>query len=152
MDTLVQSGVADSLAYIGAISQIVVALVAVTALIIAWRQVQASKQLSALEAYERYHILCLEYPNFGSGQVRLENAKRLETDQYCVFVSYALMTAERILMQFPSDEAWVEAVKDDIRIHRKMISSDYFKPYRHNQTAVVASLIEEVLSEPQVQA
>ena len=132
---------------IGAIANVLIATIAGIALYIGWRQVHVSRELSALEAYENYHLVTVEHPKFAGGTIDFEKASSDERECYSCYVSYALMTGERIMSLFPRDEGWVEAIKDDIRIHRAFIASDHFTPYRENQTDRMAELIREVLAE-----
>ncbi len=133
---------------ISAMANVVVAIIAGIALYIGWRQVHVSREISALEAYENYHLVSLDHPKFATGNIDFDKASAEHRECYSCYVSYALMTGERIMSLFPHDEGWVEAIKDDIRIHRSFIASDHFKSYRDNQTERMSELICEVLAEP----
>jgi hypothetical protein len=137
------------LAVISMIADVVVALFAGAALVIGWRQVRISRELSALEAYEHYHLLCLQHPKFSGGAFGFEACSAQDRDSYCTFVLFALMTGERILNIFPRNESWRESIRDDIRIHRRLIRSTHFEAYKRNQVRPMSDLIDEVLAEPE---
>ena len=137
----------NTLAIIGSASNVLVAIFAGIALFIGIRQVNISREVSALSAYENYHMACLQYPDFAGGRINHSKCDPKTLDCYLTFVLYALMTGERVLKLFPADETWVYAVKDDIRLHRSLIASDYFAGYRAHQDPVIRALIDEVLEE-----
>ncbi len=127
-----------------AVANVAIALFAGIALFVAIRQIHISREVSSLSAYESYHLACLQYPDFATGLRACDPAKR---DCYLTFVLFALMTGERVLKLFPKDETWIYAVKDDIRLHRDIIASDYFRGYREHQDLAIRQLIDEVLAE-----
>lgn len=131
----------------GATAEAVVAVFAGVALFVGLRQVRISHEVGALEAYENYHMTCLQYPQFSSGRLNFERCSATERDCYLTFVLYALMTGERVLRLFPKDQTWVFAVKDDIRLHRRFIASPHFRNYRRFQDRMIRWLIVEVLKE-----
>jgi len=133
-------------------SSAIVALFAGIALIVGVRQVHISREVSALSAYESYHIACLQYPEFAGGMTDWRRASSQRRDCYTTFVLFALMTGERVLKLFPRDDTWIYAVKDDIRLHRDIIGSDEFRGYRDHQDPLIRQLIEEVVDEPQAPA
>jgi hypothetical protein len=125
----------------------VLAVTAVVALWVAWRQIGISRELAALEAYENYHSMCLRYPQFTTGEVDFRNFNRQEKEQYKIFVLYTLMMDERIYTLFPRDRGWRFSIKDDIRTHKRFISSEEFAQDLSSQGWSFTSLIDEVLAE-----
>ena len=134
--------------WLAPVTNLLIALFAGVALIVAVRQIKISREISALAAYENYHLLCLQYPRFAGGRLDYENSDPDELDSYIVFVLYMLMTGERIFALFPREPGWCHAIEDDIRIHRRFIASEQFREYRENQEWQIKSLIDKVLSEP----
>jgi hypothetical protein len=132
---------------VSAASDVAVAFVASIALFLAWRQVKASHETGALTAYENYHTLALAHPALASGRFNFEAADPDEVDRYAFFVSYTLMTGERITAIYPKDESWAESIRDDIRMHRRFISSPLFRPFLENQPPRMRLLIDQVLRE-----
>lgn len=135
---------------VGIAANVIVASAASIALWIGWRQVSISREISALEAYENYHLLCLQYPKYSTGRIDFEKSKADELDSYTVFVLYTLMIGERIYSLFPNDKGWMFSIEEDIRIHRRFIASDIFSYHLHNQQWLIRPLIERVLEEPQL--
>ena len=68
--------------------------------------------------------------------------------QYEMFVLYSLMIGERIYGLFPRDKGWRYSIKDDLRMHKRFLNSDAFKPHLQGQEWRMLPLIEEVLLEP----
>jgi len=132
---------------ISAIANVAVALFAAIALWVGWRQVLLSREMSALEAYENYHVVAVEHPEFASGRFDFEAAAPDEVERYCLFVHFVLMAGERVLRLFPNDRAWTFAVEDDVRIHRRFISSVYFEEYLAYQDPRMSVIIQRVLKE-----
>ncbi len=128
-------------------SNLALAVFAAIALIVGVHQVHISREVSALTAYESYHLACLQYPDLACANVGWKRCGEVRREHYCTFVLFALMTGERVIKLFPRDPTWIHAVKDDIRIHRDFIASDGFKSFRENQNWRVCRLIEEVLEE-----
>jgi hypothetical protein len=126
---------------------VVVALIAGLALYLAWRQIGVSRELSALDAYENYHSMCLQYPEFSCGNVPFKRFASAKRRQYEVYVLYTLMMDERIYALFPNDEAWLFSIKDDIRLHSEFIASPHFIEHLSNQGWKILPIIEEVLAE-----
>ncbi|MEQ1882786.1 MAG: hypothetical protein ABL878_17665 [Burkholderiales bacterium] len=116
------------------------------ALYVGLKQVAISREISALSAYESYHMTCINHPEFSAG-FAFDKASELEIERYRMFVLYALMTGERILNLFPKDKLWIFAIEDDVRIHQEFLSSDHFRPYRGKQDPKMSALIERVLSQ-----
>ena len=59
-------------------SNLAIAIFAAIALYIGLRQVKDSREVSALSAYENYHILCLQYPKYSIG---LQNFDELSEEE-----------------------------------------------------------------------
>ena len=130
---------------ISAATNITVALAAIAALFFARQQVRASREISALEAYEDYHKFAIEYPQFCTGP-NPKNLNDREVFRYIYFVLYILMVAERIFITVPKRESWIPSIEEDIRIHKKLISSEQFSPYLQQEWAI-SYLISKVLAE-----
>jgi hypothetical protein len=52
---------------ISTFANVVLAVIAMTALVIAGRQVRVSREMEAITAYERYHHLVMELPSLTAG-------------------------------------------------------------------------------------
>lgn len=112
------------------VANIIIAGAAAAALYLGWRQIGISRELSALEAYENYHMMCLQYPEFSNGDVDYEGLDKIELSQYTVYVLYTLMMVERIHALFPKDEGWHFSICDDIRMHEIYRLGRLFPPSR----------------------
>lgn len=130
---------------ISATSSIVVGFAAVAALILAWFQVRVSREISAISAYEDYHKLSLQYPEFGLGADH-EKLSELDKRRYLFFVLYALMVGERIFLMSRAGREWTDAIESDVRLHKKFMLSDEFSTYRAQDWAI-NPIIERVLAE-----
>jgi len=139
--------VSAALAVATNVANITIAGAAAAALYLAWRQIGISRELSALEAYENYHMMCLQYPQFSNGNVDFEGFDKIELSQYTVYVLYTLMMVERIHALFPNDEGWRFSICDDIRMHKKFIASEVFSRHLANQQWAILPLIMTVLRE-----
>jgi hypothetical protein len=137
----------EALAIAGSVANIVVAAIAALALFLAWRQIGVSRELSALEAYENYHSMCLQHSEFSSGKVDFASFDAAKRQQYQVYVLYTLMMDERIFALFPKDAGWIFSIKDDIEMHWEYIASPYFSDHLANQQWKILPLIQEVLAE-----
>ena len=122
-----------------------VAIAAVAALFLARHQIQASREVSALEAYEDYHKFAIEYPEFCIGPDP-KSLPENERFRYTYFVLYILMVGERIYITVPRHDSWTAAIEGDIRIHKKLISSTHFSQYLKQEWAI-NHLIAKVLAE-----
>jgi hypothetical protein len=124
-----------------------VAAAALAALYLGWRQVGISRELSALEAYENYHLTCLQYPEFSCGGVEFDKFDENHLRKYEVYVLYTLMMGERIFALFPNDVGWRYSICDDIRMHRQFIESEHFSEHLAHQGWKILPLIKSVLAE-----
>ena len=137
----------ETLAALGGVANIVVAIIACVALFLAWRQIGVSRELSALQAYETYHSMCLQYSEYSSGNVDFASFDAAKLQQYQVYVLYTLMMDERIFALFPKDAGWIFSIKDDIEMHWEYIASSHFADHLANQQWNILPLIREVLTE-----
>jgi hypothetical protein len=137
----------EALTVAGGLANILVSVTAALALYLAWRQIKISRELSALEAYEKYHEMCLQFPQFGSGHVDYEQLSKSDSRAYVIWVLYTLMIGERIFALFPKDEGWCFSIMDDIRMHRKFIASEHFAYHLQGQGWTITPLIKRVLDE-----
>jgi len=119
------------------------AIVAIAGLFVAMRQIRSSREVEALNAYEKYHHLCLEYPEFGTGDFDWASAEPVERRRYFVFVLSVLLTIERILVLFPRDRVWRAAFLDDLDCHERFLRSDEFVMYQPAIDKAVLRLVEE---------
>jgi len=132
----------DWLSWVSALSSFGTLLVALAALVFALRQIRLSKELEALNSYESYHRLLLEYPSLGSGQVNLE-APSIEKWKYETFVLSMLLTMERVMVLRPSDPSWEFALEDDLNAHKEFLSSKDFVPLMGTLHRDVAAFIKQ---------
>jgi hypothetical protein len=128
-------------------TNVLLTLFAATALYVGYRQILISNEIAARSAYENYHLLCLQYADLSCGDVNFEKFNSVDLDRYTVFVLYMLMTGERVYTLFPHDAGWRFALEDDVRKHKKFISSPHFAAHRHQQGWLTQDLIEHVLAE-----
>ena len=131
---------------VSAIANLIVATVALVALFLAWRQISVSRELSALEAYENYYSMCLQYPHFSSGAVDFEKFNAAKLRQYEIYVLYTLMMDERIFALFPNDKGWIYSIEDDIRMHLSYISSLHFSEHLEHQNWKILPIIQRVIA------
>ena len=131
----------------GVFSNLVLALTAGIALFLAWRQIAISRELGALEAYENYHIICLQYPEMASGKVNFGDFDHDKLRQYEMFVLYTLMVAERIFALFPHDKEWRFSIEDDVRMHVEFIRSEHFVGHLRKQGWSILHIITAVMNE-----
>ena len=137
------------LATLGSLANLIVALVAMVALYMASRQIAISRELSALEAYENYHSMCLQYPEYSSGSVNFEKFDNEKLQQYQIYVLYTLMMDERIFALFPKDSGWIFSIEDDIQMHLGFIKSIHFKMHLENQNWKILPIIQRVIAKSQ---
>ena len=137
----------NALIVAGSLANIVVAVTAGAALYLAWSQIKLSRELSALDAYERYHEMCMEYPQYVDGSLDYKTLNATERSCYETFVLYTLMIDERIYSLFPDDDAWHYSIMDDIRSHKPFIGSDDFGHHLEGQGWTITPLIKRVLAE-----
>lgn len=117
-------------------------ILAAMGLSIAARQIQTAREIEALNGYEKYHHLCLEYPDLACADFDHEGASAVDKQRYEVFVASMLLTIERIIVLFPRDKVWRAAFDDDIGRHAKFLGSDQFKRYRPTINPEVLELID----------
>jgi hypothetical protein len=134
--------------WISAVSNLIVAAAAAAALYIGWRQVTISREISALEAYEDYHRLCIEYPEFSDG-ADVDELSEIDKKRYVSFVLFVMMTGERVYSLFPNDDSWCDSLRDDFRTHRHLLEHEVFSTFRR-QKWLTGALLESVLAEPPV--
>jgi hypothetical protein len=137
----------SGLATLSDISSIVVGLIAVLALYLAWRQIAVSRELSAMEAYENYHSMCLQYAEYTSGEVEFEKFSPAKLRHYEIYVLYTLMMCERIYALFPDDAGWLFSIEDDIKMHLPFIKSEFFATQLDNQQWNILPIIKRVINE-----
>jgi hypothetical protein len=126
----------------------VAAFVAVLALFIAKRQIRASREIEALNAYEKHHHLCLQYPELSSGAFEYDRSSPVDQQRYVTFLLSMLLTIERILVLFPKDAGWRAAFRDDFDRHRVFLCSRDFAKYRLTVSSDVIALIDQYLAIP----
>lgn len=125
----------------------VTALIALVALFFARHQIRMSREIDALNAYEKLHHLCLQFPEFAVGYSIDAETSASKQSQYFTFVMSTLLTIERILVLFPKDPAWRAAFVDDLNRHMAFLRSDKFAPYRASLSPELLALIDSHLEE-----
>jgi hypothetical protein len=123
----------------------VTTLIALIALLFARHQIRISREIDALNAYEKLHHLCLQYPKFAVGYSIEAEQDASELSQYFTFVMSTLLTIERILVLFPKDQAWRAAFVDDLKRHENFLGSEKFRPYRASLSPKLLALIDRHL-------
>lgn len=97
-------------------------LVAVGALIFAYKQISTSREdtcrSSAYAAYDSYLQLCLENPKFSYGYNESSSFNQDEYDQYRWFVAKMLFTFEQILDVYSDDLDWNKAIIAQLEKHK----------------------------------
>lgn len=127
------------------IAGVVTALIALFALFFARQQIRISREIDALNAYEKHHHLCLQYPEFCSGHFFETGKSPAAQSQYFTFVMSTLLTIERILVLFPKDKAWRAAFVDDLKRHEAFLRSEMFGPRRASLSPELLALIDRHL-------
>jgi hypothetical protein len=118
-------------------------IVAAYALFIARNQIRVSREMEAINAYEKHHHLVIEFPQFVSN-FKFDNCNAKESVQYEYFVMSMLLTIERILSLFPHDDAWRAALIDDVRRHQSFFCSERFTQVSGSLSYDVLKLINQV--------
>lgn len=122
------------------------AIVAIVALFIARRQIRTTHEVEALNAYEKYHHLCLQYPEYGCGAFDYERSRGLERRQYVTFALSMLLTVERILMLFPKNDLWRQSFFDDFAQHESFLRSQEFQSFEPSLQPELRELIGRFLN------
>lgn len=122
------------------------ALFAVVGLLVALRQLRASREMNAQTAYEEYHHLVLQHSEIGVGLFNYDTASDIEKHKYRWFILSMLLTVERILTLFPRDKNWRSALEQDIVIHAPFLMSPAFAVHRESLDSRVCKLIDSVLA------
>lgn len=132
---------------IGPWSNFAVALIAIIALFYAHGQIRISREIGARQAYERYHELLLDHPEYISAH---KNVDDLDDEQFFLletFVLYTLMIDERLYEVFHNKPGWINSIEDDIRININVIKCDRFADQLENQNWTIKHLILKIMRE-----
>jgi len=114
-------------------------VVAVGALMMAYKQIEASREIqreaSARDAYKEYLKLAIEKPKLaiGSWAVEAKQGNDAEAEvwdpSYPWFVSYTLFSAEQIFLMSVDDDAWHPTLKDQLCYHQTYLRSPDFQGF-----------------------
>jgi hypothetical protein len=149
--------------HITALSESILALVAILALGVAWYQIQSFKQSQkeaiAKDIYTGYLKLAIEHPD----ESRIDK-KEITRDSvpgndksssstenkynatYDAFMTYLLFAAEEILDLFPNDKEWKNALTLDLSHHKAYFKSpDYKNNDVESYTEPLRELVKEIL-------
>ncbi len=144
---------------LGTKSEVVAAFFAVTTVVVAiaaailatvhvrWtRRIQ--RESTAIESYDGYLKLCLQEPEYASGQWELKNSglsRALNREKYEWFVAIMLGVCEQILSTNPGDRAWRETIEFQLSYHVKYLRSRrgrrYFKCYSRELVQLIKTVI-----------
>jgi hypothetical protein len=96
-------------------------IVAVTAAVVAYRQLRSSKQESrratAYSAYKEFLKLCFDYPDFAYGNEDSIKECGNKYVQYRWFIAQMLFTFEQVLEVLPDDREWNTTIANQLRKH-----------------------------------
>ncbi|MGD0653424.1 MAG: hypothetical protein ABSA16_03700 [Thermoguttaceae bacterium] len=131
---------------VGNLSEIITAIVAFSAIIVAIRQIWFSNRATALDTYREYLRLAINNPK--ESRPDKQNSKvDINNPAYDAFVTYLLFAAEEVLNQFPKDKRWRHALKLDLSHHRDFYKSPAFKEDIKSYIPQLQDLIKEILLE-----
>ncbi len=128
-----------------ALTGAVTMLIAIVALFIARKQIRSTREVEALNAYEKYHHLCLLYPELGCGEFDYANSSIEERRRYITFALSMLLTVERILVLFPRNKVWRASFFDDFAQHEAFLRSSDFDEFRPTMDRGLLKLIDSFL-------
>lgn len=127
---------------------IVSLFVAITALSVAYRQVQVARETAASAQahaiYQQYLALCITYPELASGKYIATSKNDREYAKYTWLFSSMLFAFEQILEAKPNDDKWIETIKSQLEKHKSHLkkSSTASSDHWHDNLALI---INEVL-------
>ncbi len=136
-----------------AIAAAVTAVVAIYAVCVAKRQINASnrsqKEATAIEVYSGYLKLAIDHPEESRrDKCKLEERVSVSAPKYDAFVTYLLFAAEEVLNLVPDDQEWRRALKIDLSHHKEFFRSDaYKKEDFESYIPPLRDLIKEILLE-----
>ncbi len=116
-------------------------IAAVIALFVAGKQIRVARETEAINAYEKYHHVSLEYPRLANGFDHAASTPE-EYTQYEFYVMCMLLTIERVMTLFPDDREWSAAFLDDVRRHQKFFCSNRFAQHIDSLDSKVVHFIE----------
>jgi hypothetical protein len=124
------------------------AYIACGALKTAKEQIEASnrsqRESSAADIYSGYLKLAIENPK-ESRRDKQANDVPIDSPKYDAFVTYLLYSAEEILLLYPQDEEWRNALKLDLRHHRDYYNSPAYKDDANSYIQELREIIEEIV-------
>lgn len=107
--------------FLVAISNIVIAVLAMLAAVIAIKQLKTSQSESrittAKTAYQEYLKLCFDYPMFADGN---ESEIKINADDYKKyrwFVAKMLYSFEQIIESLGDDKGWEDTIQSQLKYH-----------------------------------
>jgi len=126
-------------------------LVALSALLVAWRQLvlnrENQRETTAKATFREYLKLAVQYPTLAQGNNGDLQGSDLE--QYKWLVGYLLWSAEELLELKQKEDVWTDNLRLLLGYHREYLSSDEFtKLELKTYSAKTQSLIREVIVRP----
>tara|TARA_B100000678_G_scaffold177164_1_gene147767 strand:+ start:285 stop:881 length:597 start_codon:yes stop_codon:yes gene_type:complete len=96
------------------------------------RAVRLSHEMNALDSYQAYLNLCIEYPEFTSTTLAKEKLKiddmskvddliTPEAERYVWFISFLLSSCEKILRSANSSRKWSLIIENQLSYHRSTL-------------------------------
>ena len=136
-----------------AVSTVATAVVAILAIRVAKRQINASnrsqREATAIEIYSGYLKLAIDHPEESRrDKYNPEERVSVIATKYDAFVTYLLFAAEEVLNLVPDDQEWRHALKVDLSHHKEFFRSDaYKKEDFESYIPPLRDLIKEILLE-----
>jgi hypothetical protein len=97
------------------LSALLTSLIGVVALSFAYAQIKTHRQNEAKRQFVNFLDECMKYPLLAEGRVDMSDVEN--TARYRWFIFKLLMCSESILEVFPEDEAWINAVMENVEPH-----------------------------------
>ncbi len=91
------------------------ALVGLVALIFAYTQIRIHRQNEAKRQFLNFLDECIKYPQLAEGKISAQDADSMA--RYRWFLFKLLMCSESIMEVFPKDQAWLNAVMENVSPH-----------------------------------
>lgn len=126
-------------------------LVALSALLVAWRQLvlnrENQRETTAKATFREYLKLAVQYPTLAQGNNG--ELKGNELEQYKWLVGYLLWSAEELLELKQKEDVWTDNLKLLLSYHREYLSSGEFMGLElKTYSAKTQDLIREVTMRP----
>ncbi|OBU15621.1 hypothetical protein CTM88_10930 [Photobacterium aquimaris] len=136
--------------FLVAIANVVMAILAIAAAIIAIKQLNNSKSESriatAKTAYQEYLKLCFDYPMFADGNESEIKRNADDYKKYRWFVAKMLYSFEQIIESLGNDKEWKDTIQSQLKYHAWHLNKSS-SVKRGDWDAQLTKLIEKAVKE-----